>query len=200
MEIRFDVIRKSLAIQLRVEDVPEYKVKTPLQQTIQILKRHRDIWFEENKSLYGQKAKPISIIITTLAAHAYDNEADLQQALLKIVTEMRAHIQYDSNGKAIISNPVNPLENFADKWQEDPIRKTCFMDWIKQAQADLTRALELSDVQSVGKSLKFCLGERVINKGLRNLPEWKGRSASTLEARVRPRKPYGGNFTHETNS
>ncbi len=192
MEIQFNAIRKSLAesIQRQVEDVPEYKVKTPLQRSIQILKRHRDIWFDQEQSVYGKKAKPISIIITTLAAHACDNEIDLQQALLKIVTEMPRHIEYYNNGAALIRNPVNPLENFAGKWQEHPIRKTCFMDWIKQAQLDLTQALELSNIQSVGKSLKSCLGERVINKGLRNLSKAGSYSASTIATTVTSRKLY----------
>ncbi len=184
MEIQFNAIRKSLAesIQLRVEDVPEYKIKTPLQRTIQILKRHRDIWFEENKSHYDEKAKPISIIITTLAALAYNNEADLQEALLNVVSNMHKHIKRDDNGMTLIRNPVNPLENFADKWQEHPIRKECFMDWIKQAQLDLTYALEISDIQSVRKSLKPHLGEQIVDKAMRNLSEGKIHYGSTLAA------------------
>ena len=192
MEPQFKAIRKSLAesIQLRIKDVPEYKVKTTLQQAIQILKRHRDIWFDKNQSAYDEKAKPISFIITTLAARAYNNEADLQQALLKIVTEMPHHIEYDNNGVALIRNPVNPLENFVDKWQEHPSREVCFTDWLKQVQLDLTQALELSNIQSVGKSLKSCLGEQVINEGLRNLSKAKNHPVSSLAATVTPRKPY----------
>ncbi len=189
MQTRFDAIQKSL-IQRQVDDVPEYKVKTPLQRSIQILKRHRDIWFDKNQSVYDKNAKPISIIITTLAAHAYDNEADLQKALLKIVTEMPCHIEYSNNDVALIRNPVNPLENFADKWQEYPIRKTCFMEWLKQAQYDLTQALGMSDIQSVGKSLKPCLGEQAINEGLRGVPDRISRPASTLSATVVPSKSY----------
>lgn len=182
MQIQFDAARKSFAesIQRRIEDVPEYKVKTSLQRAIQILKRHRDVWFDKNQSAYDENAKPISIIITTLAAHAYNNEVDLQQALLKMVTEMPRYIGYDSNDAALIRNPVNPLENFADKWQKYPIRKACFMDWLKQVQLDLTHALELDDVQSIGKLLKPCLGEGVINDGLRNLRDGRVRSISTL--------------------
>lgn len=192
MEIQFNAIRKSLAeaIQRQVEDVPEYKVKTPLQRSIQILKRHRDIWFDKHQSVYGKKGKPISIIITTLAAHAYDNEIDLQQALLKIVTEMPRYIEYSNNDAALIRNPVNPLENFADKWQEYPIRKTCFMEWLKQAQYDLTKALEQDNVQNAGKLLKLCLGEQVTNEGLRSIPDRISRPASTLSATVVPRKSY----------
>jgi len=32
--------------QLNVEDVPEWQIKTPLQIAVQILKRHRDIYFK----------------------------------------------------------------------------------------------------------------------------------------------------------
>ena len=186
MQIQFDAARRSFAEsrQLRVEDVPEYKIKTPLQRTSQMLKRHRDIWFDENQSAYDENAKPISIIITTLAAHAYNNEVDLQQALLKIVMEMPKYIEYCSNGAAFIPNPVNPLENFADKWQEYPIRKACFMDWLKQAQLDLTTALKLSDVQSVGKSLEPSLGKRVISEAQQKLYERTSRSTSAVAASV----------------
>ena len=189
MRTQFDAIRKSL-MERQIADVPEYKVKTPLQRSVQILKRHRDLWFDKNQSAYDGKSKPISIIITTLAAHAYNNEADLQQALLKIVAEMPNHIEYYDNEVALIRNPVNPLENFADKWQEYPIRKACFMDWLEQAQSDLPHALGMSDIQSVGKSLKPCLGEQVVNEGLRSIPDGKSRSISTLSATVIPRRPH----------
>ena len=174
MRKRIGAIRKSLA-QKQVDNLPEYKVKTPLQRSIQILKRHSDIWFDKNQSTYDEKAKPSSFIITTLAAHAYYNERDLQQTLLKILTQMPHYIEYDNNGVTLIRNPVNPLENFAAKWQEHPIRKVCFMAWLKQVQLDLTEALELSDIQSVEKSLKFCLGERVIEEGLRILSKAENR-------------------------
>ena len=189
VQIQFDAARKSFAesIQLQVEDVPEYKIKTPLQRAIQILKRHRDIWFKENQSTYEKDAKPLSIIITTLAAHAYNNEADLQQALLKIITEIPCYIKYDNNDVALIPNPVNPLENFAAKWQKYPIRKACFMDWLKRAQSDLTKALELNNIRSVGKLLKSCLGEQVISDGQQKFYEETSRSVSTLRTIGTPR-------------
>lgn len=174
MKKRVSAIRRSLT-RRQINDVPDCRIKTPIQQAIQILKRHRDIWFDENQAEYDEKAKPTSIIITTLAAHAYYNESDLQQTLLKILTQMPYYIEYDNNGVAFIRNPVNPLENFAEKWQEHPIQKTIFTDWLKQVQLDLTEALELSDIQSVEKSLKFCLGERVIEEGLRILSKAENR-------------------------
>lgn len=170
MKKRVAAIRRSLT-RRQIDNVPDYRIKTPIQRAIQILKRHRDIWFDKNQSDYDEKAKPISIIITTLAAHAYYNEGDLQQTLLKILTQMPHYIEYDNNGVTLIRNPVNPLENFAAEWQEHPIRKASFMDWLKQVQLDLTEALELSDIQRIEKSLKFCLGERVVKEGTRRIRE-----------------------------
>ena len=48
-----------------VDDVPVFAWKTPLQRSIQILKRHRDVMFWNSPNL-----RPISMIITTLSAHA----------------------------------------------------------------------------------------------------------------------------------
>ena len=188
MKKRVSAIRKSLT-RRKIDNLPEYKVKTPLQRAIQILKRHCDIWFDKNQSAYDEKAKPSSIIITTLAAHAYYNEGDLQQTLLKILTQMPHYIEYYDNGVTLIRNPVNPLENFAAEWQEHPIRKKSFMDWLKQVQLDLTEALELSDILSVEKSLKSYLGEQTIKEGLQNLSKRKGESGSTLAVTGTPIGP-----------
>ena len=196
MQNRLDAIRKSL-MERQVENVPEYKIKTPLQYTIQILKRHRDIWFEMNKSRYDEKAKPISIIITTLAALAYQNEADLQQALWNIVNNMHNHIEPGENGVALIRNPVNPFENFADKWQEHPVRETCFRDWLYQVKNDFEKAFDLDDLQKISESLKPCIGERVINKALQSIPESKSVYVSPLTASVTPRKQYAQENTSD---
>ena len=185
MEIEFNARRKLLAksMQARVDDVPEYKVKTPLQRAIQILKRHRDIMFVND-----QENKPISIIITTLAAHAYNNESDLLDALQNLVKGMSSHIQV-VDGVTWIPNPVNPLENFADKWQEHPQREQNFYRWLRQVQQDLDKALELADIPGVAESLEPCLGERVVNEAVRSLPESQNRYTPP-ELRVTPTKPH----------
>jgi hypothetical protein len=90
-----------------IEDVPEWRVKTPLQVTIQLLKRHRDIFFQNNLD-----NRPISVIVTTLAALAYSNQADIYSALTDIIRGMHSGIE-NKNGKWWIANPVDPYENFA---------------------------------------------------------------------------------------
>jgi hypothetical protein len=167
MESQFTAQKQMLAESLRakVDDVPEYKVKTPLQISIQLLKRHRDIMFKNDP-----EDKPISIIITTLAAKAYRNEADLVEALSNIVQDMPSHIQ-TVGGRPWISNPVNPEENFADKWKEHPQRKTKFEKWLKQVQSDLERVLEEDDLRALGEFLEPRFGKQAVNESLKPYSE-----------------------------
>ncbi len=140
-----------------VEDVPDHSVKTPLQRTVQILKRHRDIWFDKmvRQRRYRRDDKPISIIITTLAAHAYEGEKDLQESLQNIVRKMPSSIEWRYGGVAYVRNPVDPLENFADKWQEHPSRKVCFMDWLQQVSGKMNDYLARRDISAMKALLRL---------------------------------------------
>jgi len=112
-----------------VEEVPTYEWKTSLQHAIQILKRHRDIMFRSEP-----EKKPISMIITTLSSHAYQEERDIDDALENIVHRMPRFVQ---DGKPRVPNPVDPAEDFADKWSKDPELEKNFWVWHKQVQIDL---------------------------------------------------------------
>lgn len=103
--------------------------KSVLQRIVQILKRHRDIMFQ------GDDDKPISIIITTLAAQAYQGEANLFEGLCNVIDRMELYIKKE-NGILIIENPVNSEENFADKWTTYPERKEKFFKWLEKLKKD----------------------------------------------------------------
>ena len=114
-----------------VEDVPTYEFKTPLQQAIQILKRHRDVMFRTSPAM-----APISMIITNLAAHAYTGESDLYTALTNVVEKMP---QFVRSERPRVPNPANPAEDYADKWSLDPRFERYFWQWHTQVRADLKR-------------------------------------------------------------
>ena len=162
MKVQFDTQRMILAKSLResVEDVPEYKVKTPLQRSIQILKRHRDLIFPEKSQSNG---KPISIIITTLAAHAYNNEVDLLEALINIVDGMPRFI-LRKDGDPWIENPTIPTENFADQWKEHQQQETNFRQWLQQVRVDLDATLSAESLRDMTKRLKPRFGDRIVNE------------------------------------
>ncbi|WP_370979006.1 nucleotidyltransferase [Agaribacterium sp. ZY112] len=150
--------KRAIALNFRdsyasIEDVPDLLVRTPLQRVVQILKRHRDIRFSEAKN---EGAAPISMIITTLSAHLYNNEEDVLSALTNIVSGLNSHnvllrgetlansdlseqglIKRLSDGTWYIGNPTNPDENFADRWHEDDnARAKEFFRWVSWLQED----------------------------------------------------------------
>ncbi len=194
MRVQFNAKRMLLAESIRasVEEVPEYKVKTPLQRSIQILKRHRDIMFQNDRD-----DRPISIIISTLAARAYGNEADLLEALQTIVTKMPNLIERDAQGNALVTNPVNPLENFADKWQKHPQRETNFRSWLQQVRTDLDAALRSGSLRDMTEALKPGFGDRIVNEAASKTFPTRYGSASAVAAAApsihisQPSKPWG---------
>ena len=115
-----------------LEQIPDYRVRTPLQCAVQILKFHRDSEFE------GNAHKPISIIITTLAARSYQGEGTVGETLSAIVPRMRDGIER-INGSYRIENPVDPRENFADKWSEEPVKARTFFRWLEKAEDAVQR-------------------------------------------------------------
>lgn len=163
MKVRFMEQKRALAEQLRaeIETIQDYKVKTPLQRAVQILKRHRDIMFGDYED------KPISIIITTLVAKSYNEEVGLYEALVNIIDNMPNHIETD-NGKRVVRNPVNPAENFADKWADNPNKERVFFSWLAKAKQDLTKAFKHLNIREIADNLFESFGERIVTRALVN--------------------------------
>lgn len=143
------------------------KVKNPLIRVVQILKRHRDIMFG------GDDDKPISIIITTLAAKAYNKETNVIDALVNILNNMHLYMKRvysEKHGKEIwwISNPVNDEENFADRWPNEKQKEDNFFSWLEKAKTDFG-TLQNMDPSSAYRVLKNILGTRAVNEAVRNL-------------------------------
>jgi hypothetical protein len=168
MAVQYREKRAALAMEAKAaaEDVPEYKVKTPLQRAIQILKRHRDFHFQDDED------RPISVIITTLAANAYNNQASLLDALLTLVRDMPKYIEARrKNGKAVswVPNPVNDDENFADKWENNPEREAKFRKWLEKVDDDLTAALRGGGIHKIVDLLGTSLGRTTVTKAAASL-------------------------------
>lgn len=140
--------------------------KTPLQRIVQILKRHRDIMFNHDKK------KPISIIITTLAAQAYQGESDILEGLVNVVNHMKDGIREDANGNKIVANPLNKEENFAEKWIDDPIRKDNFFHWLEAVKRDLNAILSSKGL-SVWNNMNKPFGRQIVESANKRYTESK---------------------------
>ena len=128
-----------------VEKLPTYKLKSPLQRSIQLLKRHRNMMFRD-----APERQPISIIITTLASRAYQGEEDVAKALLHILDNMDAYV---NPHRPRVPNPVDPDEDFADRWYTDEGRELDlegnFHLWLRQARAHFQALADARNAEAV---------------------------------------------------
>ena len=147
---------------------PQQQEKLPLQIIVQLLKRHRDIMFN------GADDKPISIIITTLAAKAYKQQATVIEGLISVINTMENFIEQrmDQKGRWIkwISNPVNPAENFADKWPDEPNKQVNFYKWLSKVKADLGQ-LVIQRGADIQLTMADLFGKREVTKTFSNIAD-----------------------------
>lgn len=114
-----------LEAKIETEDLPQdIFLKTPLQRTVQIVKRYRDLYYE-NKDL--DKTPAISsIVLTTLLAQSHAGNLSIQEALKNASQKLRKLADdYRLYGKKFsVYNPIdkhedaNKRENFTDSWED----------------------------------------------------------------------------------
>jgi hypothetical protein len=179
---------KMFSLSEAVKPLPKYQnQKYPLQRVVQILKRHRDMMFSNDPD------RPISIIITTLAAKAYRGQINIHDALVDIIDRMPMMIdtKYDEYGiqYKYIGNPAlpNSIENFADKWRETKKKEDNFYKWILQLRADIENA-SIQKGPAIQESLAKVFGQAEVSKTFSNIGQRKRllteQGANRLDPRV----------------
>lgn len=158
----------------------EYQTEDPLRASIKLLKRHRDEWAIRTKN---EKSRPISAVITTLAAHAWLDVAMQSrqrpftplEAILEIARTMPNFIR--SNGhEYMVCNPEDSDENFAEKWnrpREGVAYQKAFNEWHESACKAFTLGLEShSSVESFAKAVNesFGIGRSFIDEVNTSIP------------------------------
>lgn len=127
--------RYALYNKLDVERIPDYKIKTPLQRVVQILKRHAELMFSDDLEY-----KPSSIIITTLTAKAYSHvqngDYSFNQLIKIIVNNLENELDFQM-GNYMVLNPVDKRENLSVKWN-NIIYYNHFKRWVNQLKFDFS--------------------------------------------------------------
>jgi hypothetical protein len=145
---------KRFLAEAQVDPVPVYRSKMPLQQIVQLLKRHRDVMFKD-----VPKSKPASIIITTVAGAAYIAGESISLSMQRVMASFES---VRASNTDVIANPVNPAENFADRWaRPDNVRlqlKANFHRWVDQANRDFNQILGEAGSRLLTENVEDALG------------------------------------------
>jgi hypothetical protein len=168
------------------QQIPDWEVKTTLHRVVQVLKLHRNEHFRDDLD-----ARPASILVTTLAAHAYRGEQDLYEALLQTVELMPQYIRRTAAG-LWLPNPIEPRENFADRWREQPDLAREFYRWLDRLGDDLRDAASHRGIDKVAARLQESFGAQPVEKAVGRLGDAYRR---TREAGALSLAPASGMLT-----
>lgn len=135
-----------LTLTRKVEPVPDHEEaeeKTALQQVVQLLKRARDVAYEEEPD-----DAPRSIVLTTLAGRAFDGSVSLTDALLAVVQGILQATSRTSTA-LLVTNPVQPAEVLSEQWLRDPTTYARFTLWMRSLASSLETMVGASLAASV---------------------------------------------------
>ena len=157
-----------------IEALPKHKqLKGILKRSVQIIKRHRDLLFYDNDHYEGKA--PISIILTTLAALAYEDIVNQQrfsnelEVLLTVVESMPKYIEtkvVDGKIEMWVTNPKNAHENFAEKWNVDAKRVEAFHYWHRDFVEKLRDLASVTSLSLIKEKLNTLIGESSSSKAI----------------------------------
>ena len=114
-----------LEAKVETEDLPrDVYLKTPLQRTVQIVKRYRDLYYQ-NKDKTEIPAVS-SIVLTTLLAQCHEGNSSIKEALVNAVQKLKklANEYKFRKLKFAVYNPIDNhddneiRENFTDSWED----------------------------------------------------------------------------------
>ena len=210
---------KSAAV---IEPLPDYDgmMQEPLRRFVQILKASRNHFYQ------GRSAQiPSSIVITTLAAHAYKRAVasgpyeSMLHVFRAVAADLHRYICVTRNSEGGIQldlrNPSDARENFLDGWKHDERSYQAFFEWQRQVLlfVDKMMGIEIGyeGIDGAKKRLASTFGDTAATAAIRKIAGGRreevaiGRGgflssgilvpASHVGARTTPKHTFDGNPT-----
>ena len=151
--------RELLEAKIESEPLPnELYSKTPLQRSVQLVKRYRDIYYQD------KDYKVSSIVLTTLMARFYNGEDSIFDAIDNVTSKIKNSYldAVNSHLKFKVLNPVNENEDFTDSWTNE--HYLSFYNFIKDFYSKWQ--ILKGDFETSGHEYIELFGEGIYKKSL----------------------------------
>lgn len=138
------------------EELPkdDFATKKPLQRAVQIIKRYRDLFFEDSP----EYATP-SIVLTTLAGELYLSQDSIFETIDSIVTQIYNKINLSRTKRIKVLNPVDHEEDFTDKWEKEPKYYSEFVRFCESLYSSWQKLKKDNGLIDESAILKSIIGE-----------------------------------------
>lgn len=152
--VRESILEKAL----RAEKLPvdDFQNKKPLQRAVQLIKRYRDLYFQDHYTEY----KTSSIVLTTIAGQFYNGEDSIFDTVDGIINRIRNYTSF-SQSRIKVLNPVNEKEDFTDKWEEEPEYYIAFKAFCDHLHSEWQELKKEQGILTEGRILKGLFGDDV---------------------------------------
>jgi hypothetical protein len=142
----------------KAEPIPNRETaeqKLPLKLDVQLFKRWRDIRYKSTLDL-----APISIILTTLAAHVYRGEQSVSQGMGKILAGI-SDLARSSSPRIVVLNPMNREEDLSERWDTVPGAYQAFLNGIREFDAQWKALTQTRGIEKIASALERFFGEEL---------------------------------------
>lgn len=166
--------RLKMELRAETEVLPQsvpYELKQPIQRTVQLIKRARDVYFEETPELATS-----SVILTTLVGRLYEGEQSILSSISNVMSNIvRLTHRHKYPYILEIYNPADdnlPLakrEKLSNKWNEGEkgkARYEAFIDFVRWFKK--LWLLYLNDEIHPERTLKELFGKNPVNAAIVN--------------------------------
>jgi hypothetical protein len=140
--------------------------KPPLKLAVQLLKRWRDVAFEDRMNL-----APSSIILTTLAGLLYRGEDHPTEALATILDGIH---RLASAEPIRLQNPSNPKESITDRWNDKPEMYDAFIEEIADLRVRWHKLIQKGRFPDFISELKALFTEVPVTRAVTKFAESRG--------------------------
>lgn len=131
-----------------------FEKKSALKFAVQLMKRYRDIAFQEKSDL-----APVSIVLSTLSARAYLGSSSVFETVGEILNAIQALIEL-SQDRLQVWNPANHIsEDLGERWDSNPEAYTEFKFWISDFQIIWRQLEQARGYKEISEILVSLFGE-----------------------------------------
>jgi hypothetical protein len=147
------VIAFAKKMQTPLPDNTPAQLKAILKRVVQLIKRHRDIYFQDKEDA------PRSVILTTLTAHYYKGDLSISEALLAVLNNITEIIKTALPERIQVYNPTNEDELFSESWTTKSYQE--FEKFIYAFRDKMEKLVVTQGLDKIGEELSVLFGEEV---------------------------------------
>jgi hypothetical protein len=136
------------------QPVPSHE-KPVLAQAVQLLKRHRDVVFD------NADEAPSSIVLTTLAGTFYQGEQFAENTLTQILDRIGVLAERDKLLTSVV-NPACTDQKLCENWT--PRQCTMFADFVRTFGRRLRKLSSMQGVDEIGAELSDLFGDETLGR------------------------------------